>query len=177
MQHLTALHIQAPFFLFAITIVALKVNIELSEEVRCQTLASKMRRIDFLGSVTLVLAIASFLLGINLKTTEELPWGSPVLVGLFFCSIASAIGFVLVEKYWAPYPVMPMRLMTLRTPLVTSIGNLLASMSAFSMVSSTLIGRMLQNSHEHSFTTLPWFVRIRLARRTSRSQSHSTSQQ
>ncbi|KAH6915245.1 vacuolar amino acid permease [Coprinopsis sp. MPI-PUGE-AT-0042] len=129
-----AFFMQAPFFVFAIAVVALKVDIELSEEVRCQTLASKVARIDFLGSVTLVIAVASFLLGVNMKTTEELPWKSPILVGLLACSTASAIGFILVEKYWAPHPVMPMRLMTRRTPLVTSIGNLLASMSAFSML-------------------------------------------
>lgn len=129
-----AFFLQAPFFLFAIIVVTLKVNIELSEEVRGQTLASKVGRIDFLGSLSLVSAIATFLLGINMKTTEEIPWKSPIIVGLLSCSAVSIISFILVEKYWAPYPVMPMRLMMLRTPLVTSIGNLLASMSAFSML-------------------------------------------
>jgi len=44
------------------------------------------------------------------------------------------VSFILVEKYWALYPVMPLRLMTQRTPMAVSISNLLTSMTAFSML-------------------------------------------
>ncbi|TFK29297.1 vacuolar amino acid permease [Coprinopsis marcescibilis] len=129
-----AFWMQTPFFLFSMIIVATKVNIELPQEIRMESMATKIRRIDYLGSLTLVGAVACLLLGVSLKTTEELPWTSPTIVALLFASATSAVAFVLVEKYWAPFPVMPMRLIAQRTPLVISLANLLASVSAFSML-------------------------------------------
>jgi len=92
-----------------------------------------------LGSVTLVGAVGFLLLGFSLKTTEELAWFHPLIVSLFGSSIISGSGFIYVEKYWAPYPVMPLRLMTQRTPLAVSVSNFLTSMTAFSMVSANSI--------------------------------------
>lgn len=117
-------------------LVALKVNIKLPEEIQNESTYSKLRRIDFLGSFMLVGAVAGMLLGFSLKTTEELPWSHPLIWGLFCSSAFFWAGFILVEAHWTPYPVMPLRLITQRTPLAVSIANLLGSMSAFSMVSS-----------------------------------------
>jgi hypothetical protein len=114
--------------------VAVKVNIELPQEVQSQTVYDKLRRIDFLGCLMLVCTVGCPLLGFSLKSTEEIPWSHPLIWGLFVFSAVSGVLFVLVEKYWAPYPVMPLRLMTQRTPLAVSIANLFASISAFSMV-------------------------------------------
>ena len=122
--------------IFSFVVVATKVNIQLADDIQNQSLSDKLRRIDFLGSLTLVLAVGCLLLGFSLRSTEELQWSNPLIIGLLLASIISGISFVLVEKYWAPYPVMPLRLMTQRTPLAVSISNLLLSMSAFSMVSS-----------------------------------------
>jgi Fungal trichothecene efflux pump (TRI12) len=110
------------------------VNIQLPSEVQNQRLSDRLRRIDILGSITLVGMVGCLLLGISLKTTEELPWLHPLIYGLLIASIVFLVLFVLVEKYWAPYPVMPLGLMMQRTPLAVSISNFLASMTAFSMV-------------------------------------------
>lgn len=111
-----------------------KVNIKLPLEIQNQTLADKLQRVDFLGSTTLVAAVGLLLFGISLKTTEEMPWSHPLIYSLLGSSIIFACGFVYVEKNCAPYPVMPLHLMTQRTPLAVSISNLLTSMTAFSMV-------------------------------------------
>lgn len=121
--------------MFSFIVVATKVNIQLPHEVQDQMLSDKLRRIDFLGSITLVGAVGCLLLGFSLKSTEEMAWSDPFVVGLLFGSVIFAFLFVLVEKYWAPYPVMPLRLITQRTPLAVAASNLLTSMSAFSMVS------------------------------------------
>jgi len=118
-------------------VVACKVNIPLSEETRQQSLSEKLRRIDGWGSLALVIAVGCALLGFSLKTSEELSWTHPVVYGLLTLSLVATVCFVIVEKYWAPYPVMPLRLITKRTPLAVSICNLLSSMSAFSVVSSS----------------------------------------
>ncbi|KAJ8595338.1 vacuolar amino acid permease [Rhizopogon salebrosus TDB-379] len=126
--------LQAPLLLVSFILVALKVNIKLPEEIQSESTYSKLRRIDFLGSFTLVGAVAGLLLGFSLKTTEELPWSHPLIWGLFCGSAVFWVAFILVEARWAPYPVMPLRLIAQRTPLAVSLANFLGSMTAFSML-------------------------------------------
>ncbi|PPQ72355.1 hypothetical protein CVT24_002071 [Panaeolus cyanescens] len=122
-----AFYMQTPVLILSFVLVATKVNIRLPDDIQNQSLSDKLRRMDFLGSVTLVGAVGCLLLGFCLQSTEELPWTSPVVVGFFFMSIIFGSLFVYVEKHWAPFPVMPLRLMTQRTPLAVSVSNLLMS--------------------------------------------------
>ncbi|KAH8106216.1 vacuolar amino acid permease [Cristinia sonorae] len=126
--------LQIPILVFSIVLVSVKVSIPLPFEIQNQSLQTKIQRIDFLGSLTLVGAVGCLLLGFSLKSTEELPWDHPIIWGLFVASGGCSILFVLVETYWAPYPVMPMRLITRRTPLAVSMSNFFASIAAFSMI-------------------------------------------
>ncbi|KAF8974403.1 vacuolar amino acid permease [Flammula alnicola] len=130
----SAFYMQTPVLIFSFVLVATKVNIQLSDEVQSQRLSDKLRRIDFLGSLTLVGAVGCLLLGFSLKSTEDMAWSNPFVFGLLTASVVFGFLFVLAEKYWAPYPVMPLRLITQRTPLAVSVSNLLTSMSAFSML-------------------------------------------
>ena len=111
-----------------------KVSIPLSQDVKSQSLYSKLRRMDFAGSVTLAATIGSLLLGATFKSTESLPWSHPLVYGLFITSVGFGVLFVAVEAYWSPYPVMPLYFITQRTPLAVSLSNFFGSMSAFSMV-------------------------------------------
>lgn len=113
-----------PILAFSFILVILKVSIKLPTDVQNQTLQDKLRRIDFLGSFTLVAFVGCLLLGFTLKSTEEMPWTHPVILGLFITSFVFGLLFVWVEKHWAPYPVMPMRLISMRTPLFVSLSNL-----------------------------------------------------
>ncbi|KAJ7068112.1 MFS general substrate transporter [Mycena amicta] len=130
----SAFYFQAPLLIFSATMVAWKVNIRLPSEIQDQPLYEKLRRIDVLGSLTLVGFVGCLLLAFSLKSTEELPWSHPLIYGLFTASMISGVSFVLVEKYWAFSPVMPLHLLTQRTPFAVSISNLFASMTAFSML-------------------------------------------
>ncbi|KAJ3566016.1 hypothetical protein NP233_g7272 [Leucocoprinus birnbaumii] len=115
-------------------VMTAKVNIKLPSEIQNQPLSEKLQRVDVMGSITLVVAVGFLLLGFSLKTTEEMPWSHPLITSLLGFSVIFGIGFVYVEKHWAPYPVMPLRMMTQRTPLAVAISNLLTSMTAFSML-------------------------------------------
>uniref|UniRef100_D8PJZ8 Major facilitator superfamily (MFS) profile domain-containing protein n=1 Tax=Schizophyllum commune (strain H4-8 / FGSC 9210) TaxID=578458 RepID=D8PJZ8_SCHCM len=125
--------LQIPILIFSFVLVAWKVNIVLPSEVQSLPLKEKLLRIDFGGSITLVIMVGSLLLGFSLKTTEEMPWSSPLIVGLFVTSAVFAVAFLAVEKYWAHSPVMPLRLLKQRTALAVSLNNLVSSMAAFSM--------------------------------------------
>lgn len=114
--------------------VAWKVTIPLSQDVKNQPLYLKIRRMDFAGSATLAATISCLLLACTFKSTESLPFSHPLVYGLFIASAAFGVLFVIVEAYWSPYPVMPLYFVTQRTPLAVSLSNLFGSMSAFSMV-------------------------------------------
>lgn len=152
---------QAPFFVFAMVVVALKVNIKLSDEIESQSFAQKVKKIDFVGSFTLVGSVGCMLLGFSLKAAEDIPWNSSRIVGLFLASAIFTVTFVLSQKYWAAYPVMPLRLISQRTPLAVSLANLFASMSAFSMVrlGKSFVEAIAQALSDVSCTMHLWQVR------------------
>ncbi|KAF7355174.1 Vacuolar amino acid permease [Mycena sanguinolenta] len=140
----SAFYFQAPLLIFSATLVAWKVNIQLPSDVQDQPLHEKLRRIDVLGSLTLVGTVGCLLLGFSLKTTEEIAWSHPLIYSLFVASFICAVSFIYVETYWAPFPVMPLRLITRRTPFAVSLSNLFASMAAFSMLYNVpLVGNPL----------------------------------
>lgn len=115
-------------------LVSVKVNIPLPEDVRSLPLRTKLQRIDFFGSLTLVLTVGSLLLGLSLKSTEELAWSHPLIWGLISASGVWGVTFVFVETRVATYPVMPIRLIKQRTPLAVSFANFFVSVAAFSML-------------------------------------------
>jgi hypothetical protein len=81
-------------------------------------------RTDWFGSLTLVLAVGSFVLATTLQTSgENLPFKNGIS-GLYLCSGICVIAFVLVEGFIAEEPVMPLRLLTRRTPAAVAINNL-----------------------------------------------------
>ncbi|KAK1236672.1 hypothetical protein PQX77_000028 [Marasmius sp. AFHP31] len=134
----SAFFFQAPVLVFSFTLVIWKVNIKLPSEVQDLSLADKLRRIDSLGSLTLVGTVGTLLLGFSLKTTEELPWSHPLIYGLFVASLVCGALFVIVETKVAAFPVMPLRLVKQRTPLAVALSNLFGSMAAFSVVCYTI---------------------------------------
>ncbi len=123
-----------PILVFSFALVALKVSIRLPDDVENQPLHAKLRRIDVLGSFTLVGTVGCLLLGLSLKSTEELPWTHTMVWGLLLASVIFGALFIWVETSFAPYPVMPMRLIKQRTPLFVSLSNFFGSVAAFSMV-------------------------------------------
>lgn len=105
--------IQVPILLFSATMVWLKVRIPLPNT--GESTRSKVAKIDFLGSFTLVTFVSCLLVAITLKTdsTDKLrPWSDPTILGLLVASVIFAVAFVMVEKYMAKAPLMPMRMIT-----------------------------------------------------------------
>lgn len=124
-------------------LVSINVNIPLPEDVRSLTLGTKLQRIDFSGSLTLVLTVGCLLLGLSLKSTEELAWSHPLIWGLISASGIWAVIFVAVENKVAKYPVMPIRLIKQRTPLAVSLSNFFASIASYSMIYNVPLVRSL----------------------------------
>ncbi|QRV76673.1 major facilitator superfamily transporter [Ceratobasidium sp. AG-Ba] len=124
--------IQIPILVMSAIVIVLKVNIKLPDSE--QTTRQKLARIDYAGSFTLVVCVGCLLLGLSLKTSEDLAWNSPFVIGLLCTSAVFAVCFVYAEARWAPEPVMPLRLLSQRTPLSVALSNFWASCVAFSML-------------------------------------------
>jgi MFS family permease len=72
---------------------------------------SGLRHIDYLGSSLLVVGLAIQLTGTNLGG-NELPWGSPVVVGCLVISGVILASFLYVEGWVAEQPVLPLSVLT-----------------------------------------------------------------
>lgn len=71
---------------------------------------STLRRVDFLGSISLALTIVGFLLVVDLGG-QKLPWSHPVIWILLASSVALGLLFLLIEGYVAKEPIFPLKLL------------------------------------------------------------------
>ena len=69
-----------------------------------------LRRVDFLGSISLALTIVGFLLVLDLGG-QKLPWGHPAIWILLTSSVALGLLFCLIEGYVAREPIFPLKLL------------------------------------------------------------------
>jgi hypothetical protein len=106
-----------------IAIVLWKVNIPLPPAVREMTWLERVKRIDFLGAFTVVMAVTSLLFPINYKTSEDKPWTHPLVLGPLIISGGSFVAFGYPQAYWSSHPIMPWRIIKQRTPLFVSLAS------------------------------------------------------
>ncbi|SCV72159.1 BQ2448_4853 [Microbotryum intermedium] len=114
-----------------------------------------LRRIDYMGSITLIIAVSfpdselstailtrtmpldqlgSLLFSLSYKNNQALPWSHPLVWSLLTVAIVFAVLFVLVEKYWAFEPVMPLRILMTRNGLSVAFANFCMSFVTFSIL-------------------------------------------
>ncbi|KAI5464028.1 major facilitator superfamily-domain-containing protein [Mariannaea sp. PMI_226] len=93
-------------------------------------LGAVWKRVDFLGAFLLVVAISVQLLGLSLGG-NELPWGSPWVVGALVGSVALFALFLSVESRTTAIPIIPLRLLHGRLPIATQVANVCAGMAAY----------------------------------------------
>lgn len=60
------------------------------------------------------------MLGLNFGG-NELPWTHPLVITALAISAASLIIFIFIEKDYAKEPILPLYLLTSRTPLVANL--------------------------------------------------------
>lgn len=116
--------LKIPILLFSATLIVLKVDIPLPPAVAAQSAREKLARIDYLGALTLMITVASLLLGVSLKTDEDLAWGDPIVVGLLVTAVLGGVAFAFIETRVAREPILPMSLLLQRTPAAVGLSNL-----------------------------------------------------
>ena len=99
----------------------------------------KARRIDYLGSATLVVAIGSLILALSTKTSSvhdgvDYAWTDARIMGMLVASLVGTIAFVLVEWKAAIQPILPLSLLARRTPRAVGLSCLTVATNQFSIL-------------------------------------------
>ncbi|KAJ7154872.1 MFS general substrate transporter [Mycena crocata] len=130
---------QAPFSIFGLFLIYLKAREPTSILVAMSSasISARLKRIDYLGSATLLLTLLTFLVGMNFKTTGGSDWTNPNVWGFLSTSLALACLFILIEMKFAAEPVMPITMLQRRNPGFVSLNHLLLGILELSVLYNT----------------------------------------
>ncbi|KAF9985956.1 hypothetical protein BGZ65_009290 [Modicella reniformis] len=93
----------------------------------------KIRRVDFLGSLSLICGLVLVLLPLNWGgSTYE--WNSPIVIGLFCAGFVVLMIFCLIEWRQAAEPIIPFRLFKTRTNVAVFLTSLFIGMGLFGVL-------------------------------------------
>ncbi|KAI9712792.1 MAG: hypothetical protein M1820_001414 [Bogoriella megaspora] len=124
----SAFHFQVPFI--GLTTLLVYFTIRIPTKI---TDKSRIKRVDFLGSITLLLSLVLLLLGLN-SGGNTVPWTHPLVLTTLPLSFLLLCTFIYIEDRIAPEPVIPVRLLLNRTILCACLTNWFLTMSVFSIL-------------------------------------------
>ncbi|KAF3933761.1 hypothetical protein ABW19_dt0208385 [Dactylella cylindrospora] len=118
---------QIPIIILSGIVVALLVDIPVKN-----TTEGALKRVDFLGATTLVTSLILLLAGLN-TGGNILPWTHPLVLTCIILSIVMLVAFVYVESR-NDEPIIPVRLLLLRTPWSACLTNWFFVMSIYGLL-------------------------------------------
>ncbi|KAG6909881.1 hypothetical protein DXG01_014690 [Tephrocybe rancida] len=92
-----------------------------------------LKRIDYGGTLTLLISVAAALVFLSLKYNESLPWSNPSVIASITVTAVSSIAFLLVELYVAQEPMLAPALLKQKIPVLVGISNFLVATCNFSV--------------------------------------------
>ena len=120
--------LQVPFLVVSGILVAWKVNIPVKNSDK-----SRIKRVDFLGAITLVITMVTLLLGLN-TGGNQLPWSHPLVLVSLPLSAAFLGLFVYIEARVATEPIIPIKLLLDRTVASACLTNWFTTMAVFGLL-------------------------------------------
>ncbi|KAK0524111.1 hypothetical protein OC842_005932 [Tilletia horrida] len=121
--------IQVPLCAIHFGVVSYKVDIPAGPG----SVVEKLKRIDYLGSLSLVASVTLGLIGLSLGGNER-EWSDPLVIGTIAGGLGGLVVFTLIEKYVAREPLMPMAVLFTKTPGFVALACWFISMSQFSII-------------------------------------------
>lgn len=121
--------IQVPLCILHFAVVSWKVDIPGGPG----SMVEKIKRIDGLGAITLVSSVTALLVALSLGGNER-AWSDPLVLGTLFGGVGGAVLFVLVEKFIAREPLLPLSVIFRRTPGSVALTALFISLSQFGII-------------------------------------------
>lgn len=125
--------LQVPVSIMALALGALVIkNPEGGFDIDTNDWRAIWSRVDVSGALLLVVAISVQLVGLSLGG-NELPWGSSIVIGTLVGSVLLLALFVLVEARTKAIPVIPLRMLRGKLPILTQISNVCAGLAAYAV--------------------------------------------
>ncbi|PPQ91935.1 hypothetical protein CVT25_000978 [Psilocybe cyanescens] len=124
--------IQVPLFLVSYLLTSY--NLNYVTEGTGKSAKEILRRIDYLGSSSLMMAVGSTLMFLSARYNETLPWSNPRVIISITSAATFAITFLLVEFFVSPEPVLAPFLLRRRIPVLVGFSNFLVAICNFSIV-------------------------------------------
>lgn len=121
--------IQVPFIVVSGILVAFLVKVPVKESDPW----GRLKRIDFLGAITLALTLVTLLLGLN-TGGNQVPWTHPLVLTSLPLSAVFLGLFIYVEANIASEPVIPVHLLLNRTVLSACLTNWFVTMTVFGLL-------------------------------------------
>ena len=102
------------------------------EDVAIESSTSKLRRIDFAGTISLGFAITLLLLILDFGG-QKIPWSHPMIsiLGAFLALLLTV--FVVVEGYWSAEPIFPLPFLAKRDVYLPCLTQFLQVAGQFSV--------------------------------------------
>ncbi|KAK5113208.1 hypothetical protein LTR62_003544 [Meristemomyces frigidus] len=123
-----AFYIQVPFIVVAGIAGYLTVKVPIKE-----TEKDKIKRVDFLGAITLVASLVLCLLGLN-SGGNIVPWNHPLVYVSLPLSFVFLLAFIYIEDRVAPEPIIPVRLLLDRSVMAACLTLWFMTMAVFGLI-------------------------------------------
>jgi MFS family permease len=117
---------QVPLIVVSAVLVYIYVDVPPKESKR-----SKLSRVDFPGAFTLIFSLILLLLGLN-SGGNVVPWTHPLVLATLPLSAVVLVAFVWIEARWAKDPIIPVKLLLIRTVGAACMTNWFTTMGTFS---------------------------------------------
>ncbi|KAF5318179.1 hypothetical protein D9619_012099 [Psilocybe cf. subviscida] len=124
--------IQMPFFL--ISFVLTYHNLNYVTGGTGKSTKEMLKRIDWLGAGTLLMAVGAMLVFLSVRYNASFPLSHPACIASLVLSIVFFLLFLTVEIYISPEPVMSLFLLKQKIPVLVGISNFLVATCNFSVM-------------------------------------------
>ncbi|KAF9239086.1 major facilitator superfamily domain-containing protein [Melanogaster broomeanus] len=120
--------------LFALSFILTTYNLRYVTPGKGKSARDVLKRIDWGGSLTLLIAVGSFLVFLSMKYNEDYPWSEPWVIIPLALAGAFLIAFILVELLIAREPVLAPLLLKQKVPVLVGVSNFLVALCNFSVM-------------------------------------------
>ncbi|KAF8723220.1 hypothetical protein AX14_009396 [Amanita brunnescens Koide BX004] len=124
--------IQMPFFFLSFVLTTYHLNY--ATQGKGKSTSEMLKRIDYGGSATLLLAVGATLVFLSARYNEALPWSDPVVVGSVATAVVFFALFLLFELLFAAEPVLAPFLLKQKVPVLVGLSNFLVATCNFAVI-------------------------------------------
>ncbi|KAJ6523477.1 major facilitator superfamily domain-containing protein [Mycena vulgaris] len=119
--------------LYIISFLLISYNIRYVTPGKSKSTREVLKRIDYFGSLTLLVSLASLLVFLSTRYNEILPWSDARVIAPLVLAIVFFVSFVGVEIFVASEPVMAPSMLRQKIPVLVSTSNFLVAACNFSV--------------------------------------------